>query len=173
MNQVTGVVSDIPVLNTKTGKTMYSIVVNGEKFGVGMYAPKCAVGDTVTFQVSMNGQYKNVENKTLVVQAGVPRQAPSAAPSLTSASANSGTFDNRQDTIFKQAALNTAIAFAKLAHEAGALPSPTKVKDKLEALDAIVKQYARDFYQFSTGKTLEVPAGDKAVAGLEDDGEWK
>ena len=178
MSQVTGVVTDIPQITTKCGKTMYSIVVNGDRFGIGMYPPKCSVGDTVTFTMSMNGQYKNAEPKTIVVSAGVPRQDVAQVGKTAEAAGpvrGYGKSDEVQDTISKQSALNTAIAFVKLAQEAGALPAPAKAKDKLEALDAIVKQYAREFYGFSTGKELPVgdaPAKDPAVSGLEADGEW-
>lgn len=63
---VSGFVDEIPVRETKFGE-MYSLVINGETYGFGKYAPKFGVGSEIEFDVSWNGNYANVDRDTVNV----------------------------------------------------------------------------------------------------------
>lgn len=63
---VSGFVDEIPVRETKFGE-MYSLVINGETYGFGKYAPKFGVGSEVEFDISWNGNYANVDRDTVNV----------------------------------------------------------------------------------------------------------
>lgn len=169
MAKISGVVQEVQQYDTKVGK-MWNVVVGGEKYGNGKYEPRCAAGDVIEFEVSYNGNYKNVAPKTLVVtgkSAETPK--PSTAPS------SGGGFDARQDVISRQAALNSALEFVGLMASSGMLPiaASAKAGAKIEALEALVRKYTADFHLQSTGKEMPFPAASGAVSGASPaDGEW-
>lgn len=163
---ISGQVQAIIERQTKFGP-MYDLQVNGKKYGHGKFAPRgIQQGDFVTFEVDVkqNGQYTNynVRSGTLRKDEGGTSASPqqTSAPSNTAKPAfNGGGFDARQETISKQAALNTALSFANLANAAGAIPHLAKAKeaDKMGLLQAVVLEYAGMFYNLSTGNTWDLP----------------
>lgn len=148
MSKVTGVVDAVKSFPAAGGATMYSLIVNGERYGCGSKEPRCKAGDTVSFDVVQKGQYLNADMKSLTIEAGAARAFTKSA---------SAPADTRQETISKQAALNTAIAFVKLVADSDALPGPTakmSVQDKYDIIEALVDRKAREFFSFSTGNDL-------------------
>lgn len=178
---IKGVVQAIETRSVAGGKTAYNVVVAGQSYGAGLYAPKAREGDYVQFEVDDSRGYKNVARGTLKVSTGKPpaeavAEAAATAPQRT---ASGGVVDNRQDTISKQAALNSAIAFLSVAQSAEALGLPkTDTKgQRIAALDAMLVKYTQDFYQQSTGnewkgKTIlsedDAPASDEVPEAPED-----
>lgn len=164
MSKVSGVVDAVKDFPTRTGATMYSLIVDGGRYGCGSRKPACKPGDTVTFDMVQKGEYKNIEMSTLVVEAGVPRQPARS-------SSGGGFSDNRQETISKQAALNTAISFVKMVVDAGALPGTTaklSAEDKYGIIEGLVDRKVQEFYEFSTGSALaEGPSKQEAPAAKE------
>lgn len=147
MSEVTGVIQAIKERSLNNGKKAYDIQVAGDWYGAGLYAPKAKEGDYVTFRVAYNGNFKNVERNSLKVSAN---KQTDAAP-VANVRAAVSSFDARQDTISRQAASNTAVAWITLLHAAGALPAP-KTKGSAQAtLDMIRAQYEKEFYESNTG----------------------
>lgn len=181
--QVTGIVDNIVARPTRVGD-MYDVVVNGKKYGAGRFAPRdIKQGDFVSFEVDVkqNGQYTNydIRKGTIRKEEGQPEAKPEARAAKQT---YSPPFDNRQEVISKQAALNTALTFCNLATSLGAVPMPKTVKeaDKLGLISKWVLETAAQFYGLSTGNKWEVPdltpaapqkpvaAGRKAKAPDED-----
>lgn len=150
--------------------TMYDLIMDGQKYGLGKFPPKFVnSGDYVTFEVEMNGQYKNVARGSLKK---LPKPEGTTAPTAKAATASyAKAQDNRQEIISKQSAANTAIAFVKMAVETGAIKLPAK--NAGDTLLAITKEYIGTFYKMATGeeyKALEEDAGDLASAEANDQG---
>lgn len=153
--QVTGKVQDIKSRTTKFGD-MFDIVVDGASYGAGKYAPRGVVaGDFVTFEVEVNGNYKNVKRNTLSKVANPSTEQVAASAKATTV--NKANDDARQDIISKQAALNTAVAFVNVLLSNGAVPLPSKGADKAGAVEAMLMKYAAQFFGLSTGKKLDIP----------------
>lgn len=171
MAKISGIVEAVRDFKTNTGATMYTLVVNGERYGTGSKKPNCSAGDMVTFDVVEKGQYKNADLRSLVVEAGA-RGAVAAQSAAASKPFISN--DNRQEVISKQAAVNSAIGFCNLVVAAGALPGSTAkatAEDKYDVIEALFDKKLREFYAFSTGNALpeEGPApGEPGAPG----GEW-
>ncbi len=187
MAEITGIIQEIQTKTVTGGKTAYSIVVGGQAYGAGLYAPKCVVGDYVKFELDDARGYKNVERNSLKVSKNKPpadavAQAAASAPQKTSTGAS---FDNRQDTISRQAASNTAIQFMTLlsANDALGLPAATAKGKRLEVMETMLAEYTKEFYENNTGvkwkdigpskdpATPEVVA-DTAEVDAPDDESW-
>lgn len=138
----------------------WQILVDGKTTGFQKFQPKgVAVGDYITYDVKMNGQYENM------VPGSMAKIDPPAGVSAPAAKAPSVIAMDRQDVISRQAALNSALSFVEILQVAGALPegktlSAAKKADKIEA---IVMEYVQKFHLLSTGAPYEIP--EEAVAG--------
>jgi hypothetical protein len=185
-NEVTGVIQEIQTKQVAGGKTAFNVVVGGQAFGAGLYAPKCKVGDYVKFSVDESRGYKNIERNTLKVSTNKPPAeavAEAASTSVAAAFAGIGSFDKRQDAISRQAASNTAISFMVLLQAAGALPVPAAKGAAQKALEAVLHGYEQSFYERNTGnrwvditpastsRTMVAPATEVLPATESD--EWK
>lgn len=156
MADITGVVQDIVTRDVSGGKKSYDIVVAGQKYGAGLYAPKCKVGDYVKFELDDSRGYKNVGRNSLKVSANKPpaeamAEAETTAPQKNSAGAS---VDSRQDIISRQAATNSAIAFMAVlaATESLGLPAASgKAAKRSEVMEGILHQYEKEFYERNTG----------------------
>lgn len=172
MSNVNGVVTEVSSAVVASGKTMYSVTVNGVSYGFGSYPPKCAKGDIVSFSYTEKGKYKNVDFKSVRVEgkASAEALASATAPKLAPAASHT---DNRQTIISKQAALNTAISFVEVLASIEAIPGigkTTKAEDKYAVVEALVMEKMSEFYKLNTGEDLvEAPAKTEAPK----DGAWK
>ncbi len=176
MSTITGIVQEIQTRKVSGGtKTAYNIVVAGESYGVGLYAPKCKVGDYVRFELDDNSRYKDVVRNTLQVSKSKP-PAEAVAEAKATAGKAAASADNKQETISRQSALNSAIAFLAVGASVDALPLPkTDAKGKKqEALDALLAKYTQQFYEQSTGQKWSgtspkaTPTEDEAEAAPDD-----
>jgi hypothetical protein len=164
---ITGVVEAIDVRETNAG-TMYNIKVNGKSFGYGRYPPKAKAGDTITFGVKYNGQYANVDTKNVQVTPGSgapPQKSFTSAPSNDAG--KNAYWENKekadaakQVTIERQAALNSAIAFANVIVGANLVPTPAnaKPKDVVAIIESMVLHYRDVFLATSTEKSATATA---------------
>lgn len=169
-----GYLVDILEKQTSVG-TMYDLVFDNGKVGVGKFKPKNAEpGKYYEYEVKMNGTFKNLAPGSLKQVVAPPASSPQ--PVSGAKPAGGGGYDARQDTISKQAAFNTAIALVKLMQDADALPIPASVKKdkKADAIEAIVLDVAARFYHRATGNTLDL--GDLQVeadlAAVEGETNW-
>lgn len=183
MTEISGVVQEITTRSVAGGKTAYNLVIGGQSYGAGLYAPKANVGDFVTFELDDSRGYKNVAPRTLRASAHKPATTGSPAPPAAasySKPAASNSFDTRQDAISRQAASNTAIGFMELLAKVEALPlGKTK---RQEAMETLLHKYEQMFYERNTGNVWKDispnPAKDEdAAPEAEDevsyDGKWE
>lgn len=160
MTEQTGVIQAINTKPVAGGKLAYDIIVAGTAFGVGLYAPKASVGDYVKFEIDDSRGYKNVARGTLKVSRNKPpaeavAQAEATKPAVSSTGVS---FDARQDIISRQAAMNTAIEFMKVAQSTEALGLPADAKgkgQKLAALEDMLFKYTQEFYERNTGTSFK------------------
>lgn len=164
MTQVIGVIQDIRSRSTSVGE-MYDIVVDGNTYGVGKYAPRGVTrGDTVSFTSEARGNYKNVAKGTLrKVEA---MEAPKAISGDAPLRALPPTDAERQGIISRQAALNTAVAFVSALTAAECVPLPARHADRLAYCNSLVLAYANAFHIISTGKELDAAPAALDVAPM-------
>lgn len=181
--RVSGQVQAVIARDTRAG-TFYDVQVNGKKYGHGKYPPRgVSEGDFVSFDVDVkqNGQYTNYDirrgslkiddegaaEESAKPEAGAPRKtwadrAQASAPSKGGYVA----FDERQEIISKQAALNTALQLCNLAVTTGSftMPASAKAGDKLGMLTQWVYDTAGQIYKQTTGRDNPFPEGAEPVA---------
>lgn len=185
MAEITGIVQEIQVRDVKGGKKGYDLVVGGERYGYGLYAPKCQVGDYVKFGLDESRGYKNVERNTLRVSKNKPstEALAEAAATAPKQSAGGGSVDMKQEIISRQSALNSAIDFMTLLHANDALGLPASAKGKKqEVLESMLAKYMAEFYERNTGvaykditpgKKEETVDSPEAVDDTPVDDEWE
>lgn len=158
--KASGIVSEIKSKPTKFGD-MYDLIINGTAYGHGKYPPRGIVaGDFVTFEfdTKINGQYtnRNIVSKSL-------RKDDSPAPAAVDAAKAEtrtvlATADKRQETISKQANLNSAIALVTQIIAVGGLKFPANAKPPAiyEAVEGLVLDQAAKLYRLTTGETWDI-----------------
>lgn len=170
MMQVEGYVQKITSKPTSTGKTMYNVTVNGVAYGAGLYPPKFKEQDFISFQATKNGNWNNMETRTVTI-----KTAPAGAPAMVNApmTVTGNSFDSRQDAITHQASRNSALTMVGLLKDVGGIPGLSKAKteaDKMQLMVSLVNEFTKDYYEYVTGKPLElidtgleVPAKEASV----------
>lgn len=170
-NVVTGVIQEIKTKNTSTGKQAFDVVVAGQSYGVGLYAPKARVGDYVKFEIDDSRGYQNVARNSLQVSKNKapPEAVAQAAATAPKMSTGGGTVDMKQEIISRQSAKNTAIEFMKVLQAAGALPVPAAKGKAQEALEIVFREYEKQFYESNTGVAFKdiTPTTPTAIAATE------
>lgn len=171
MSSMSGVLQEIQARKLASGKTAYDLIVGGKKYGYGLYPPKANVGDYVTFEIDASRGYENVARNSLKASEYKGEQSSPARPAVPAASTNS--YADRQDTISRQAASNTALEFIQLLERQDALPVPASAKNKAakeQALATLVKKYTAEFYEFNTGiKFKDISPGGSESSDSSDD----
>src|SRR6478735_12316684 len=116
-----------------------------------------------------NGQYTNRDIKRGTLRAATGPVAPQGsigseqgkpqAPTLPPRKEGYVPFDERQQIISTQAAVNTALSFCQLAASQGAVPvaKSAKAADQLSLYRQWVYDEAQRFYKLSTGRDLAIP----------------
>lgn len=177
MPSIRGFVQEVKELSTAYGP-MFNVIVNGESFGAGKFKPRVNQGDAVEFEFEQKGRFKNITPKSIravdpsTIQATSPtvsRAAPAAAAS------RAADFTKNQDTISKQAARNTAVAFMNILAGQDALPvaKTAKAGDKFDALRGILDKLTEEFYNYSIGKdSTPLTSAAEAASPEDEDGPW-
>lgn len=142
----TGVVKKI---DSRTGAygTMYNVQVDNQWYGFGKYAPKFKEGDTISFESTQKGNFKNIDPKTVELATAAPKAASVSSPAV-------GKDDYWKDkeqrdiatqrSIQLQASRNSAIALVVPLAAAGLITLPAK--DKFTAVKALVSELTDEFY---------------------------
>lgn len=166
-------ITNIHTKETTYGKMYDFEFSDGNKVGAGKFMPKgFAIGDYVNYEYDQKGNYKNLRSGSLsklAKPAGVAAPAPSAGKQYVSN-------DKRQETISKQAALNSALAYVTLLHNSGALPIPASAKTdkKADLVLELVNEFTCKFYKQSTGEDLNLEASEAGgIAEAEADTNWQ
>lgn len=171
MTQISGQLSQIKSKPTQFGE-MYDVVINGQSYGLGKFPPRgIKQGDFVTLQYEQKGNYKNVVKGSLRLDDSPKTDAvPSTAPAPAAYAGKSAyvPFDERQEIISKQAAMNTALELCTLAQSAGAVQfaKTAKPAEILGLVHQWVLETAQKVYNLTTGRTWDMPEGlDPAALG--------
>lgn len=158
--KASGIVSEIKAKPTKFGD-MYDVIINGTAYGHGKFPPRgIKAGDFVTFEydTKINGQWTNhnILSKTLRKEDDPAPEAVDAAKAETRTVL--ATVDKRQETISKQANLNSAIALVTQQIAVGGIkfPANAKAPDIYKAVEGLVLDQAAKFYNLTTGETWDI-----------------
>ena len=150
-----------------TGKAT-NIQVDGQWYGCGFGTTPDKLnfkeGDTIQFTYQQKGDFKNIDLKSVQVQAGVPKPAASGGYQVRQSD------DSRQRAITWQASRNAAIEVAKLAKELDILPLGTKKNEQLQNLQSFIHDLSVEFFTETEniGKNgLDQFAGAKAEETFE------
>ena len=128
-------------------------------YGFGMNKPKFDVGDTISFEYSVNGAFKNAEAKTveIVAEAQETETAPAATKSSGGQISRDEYWSNKEklDVLTQReirwaGSRNAAIEFVKLAVSLDALPFSKTKGDKEEILVQYLTNYTNMFYAETT-----------------------
>ena len=165
MAETTGIVNAIETREGNFGPQV-RVNVSGTWYDYGKFAPRgIKEGDTVkvTFTTNDRGYHKIERNGLVQVSAGTP----ATQPVVNSGGASKPTYvDNRQDTISKQAAANTAIAFVDLLIKHGGIKLPAKAADAYAIISGAVSQESVRFFKENTGGTWDLTEdSDKPEVG--------
>ena len=138
--QVQGVVEKVDSFNTATGKTVFSVHLNGIKYGGMWENPNVFSGDQVSFDGVQNGQYWNVGKNSMQIIAKAAAGAPLPTPTVGAGVAAPQGSNSRDVSIVFQSSRKDALALLPvlLAQEAIIFPKSAKTADKYDALVAIV-----------------------------------
>lgn len=146
------IVGRVEFINQNKGG-FYALKIDGTYYGVGKYPPRgIEQGDVVEFEVEYNGNFKNVARGTLRKADASAAPAPEAKKAWSKASS----FDDRQDVISKQAALNTALEFLRFAKENETLPVPKTKNQGYGYLKQLWLEEASFLYGLNTGKDWDI-----------------
>lgn len=147
MSEVNGRVNEVYSYNTKFGD-MYGVVVDGQKYGAGKVKPRASEGDTVSFRYTKNGSYNNIDMKTFsVVEAGKPSSGGGSPRSGGGVSGES--FGDRQNSIVRQNAVSSAVAWLGTLASIDAIPGITKTMkadDRYGIMTALLAETADEFF---------------------------
>lgn len=169
--------SKIEKRDTAAGVMTDFFFSDGNKVGAGKFPPKFATeGEYYAYDFVEKGQYKNLVAGSLK---GLPKPQGVAAPAAAKAPAVSyGKSSETQETISRQAAANTAIAYLKILVDTDSLPVAKAAKaKKADLMDEILREYMDKFHRWSTHKPFDfgdddVPS-DLNLADLEDKDQWQ
>lgn len=165
---VTGTIERIEARPVPGYGTFYDLIVDGQKYGNGKFAPRdVKEGDVVSFEyeTTQRGQYTNHNIKARSLRKVEGGAAAQASPKVAQPAAAAApvrqpytAFDERQEIISKQAALNTAIALGTLAVEAGAVLVNKTAKDneKLTLVHNWIMEEAARIFRQTTGREWDV-----------------
>ena len=131
MSLINGKVEKIWENKKEGGKTTYSVVVGGVKYGTYINKPTCTEGDHVTFEATQNGNFWNMNVKSL-------RKLEAATIHITngvSAGKSPWVKDTAtQDAINYQSARKDALVFVEMLHTMGILDLGTTKGKKIEVV---------------------------------------
>lgn len=145
MNTANGIVKKIQ----QRGKAFnFVLIENGQEvwYGHGFAPPKFNEGDSITFTWQANGNFKNVDLRSVQVSAA-PAPAQQQTSGSSPAPAKAGGYASNQLAIQYQASRNSAIEALKVAaaHGISVIPSNAKKGDQLDMfmklVDDITIQY--------------------------------
>tara|TARA_R110000772_G_scaffold175148_1_gene287003 strand:- start:347 stop:835 length:489 start_codon:yes stop_codon:yes gene_type:complete len=117
--------------------TLFSIEIDGQKFGAGFDKPNVPEGSYVEFDVVQKGQYKNAENI---------RISTATPPVVTSGSQAGAPVNKRDCSIQYQSSRKDAIQMLGVLLTAEAIKLPAKQADKYDAAMAIVEEMTAQFF---------------------------
>lgn len=134
----------------KNDNGFYGILVGGEWFGAGKYAPKFGEGDEVRFEYTANGKYKNLEFGSITVLERGSGKATSSNP----ASGKAVDWDAKDRRITYLASRKDALELVRMAVDTDSLTLPTKKADRLDVLVAFVDEMSDKLFKQIYGESF-------------------
>jgi hypothetical protein len=133
------------------GKATNIQIDRGDWYGCGFVTPdqlKFSKGDTISFSFSVNGQWKNIDLKTVEIEKGAPAQSAAAPEKRNSTDwdAKNKLDAERQAAISVQSCRNSAIEVAKMLKDLDALPVGSKKTDIAANLQAFVDDLTMQYF---------------------------
>ena len=170
--KIVGQVQRVEQKTFTNGGSAYYMHVEGREYRIGNYPPRdIRDGDWVEFdaEAKQNGRYTNYSVVPRTLRKTAPQEQHNPAPVKGDFVASQQPrkyepFDERQEIISKQAALNTASGFVNMCVANGMLPfaANTKAANKIDLLRTWWLDEASKVYNITTGRKWEI--GDGGVA---------
>ena len=177
--KIVGQVQRVEQKNFRNGGSAYYLHVEGREYRVGNYPPRdVSDGDWVEFEADakQNGQYTNYSVVPRTLRKSAPQAQQNPAPRTGDFAASQQPrkyepFDERQEIISKQAALNTASGFVNMCVANGMLPfaANTKAANKIDLLRTWWLDEAAKVYNLTTGRAWAIGDGTGTVEADEPD----
>jgi len=156
MAEVTGVVQAIDTMEVETRfgrKQIWKIMVNGKKYGTLWKEPAFQAGDTVRFNIKVNGKFENIEGQVITTAAGSTPEIPSITvppqgSGSTSKSWKQQSFPidplSREMSIIYQSSLNraTEVVLGMYQNLPAAEKKATTIDDLWRKIDKLADYYA-------------------------------
>lgn len=146
---VNGNVTKIEGMQTAMG-LMYNVHVDNERYGYGKNKPNFNEGDNITFDVKLNGKYKNILANTVEVGSKQTKAAPVAASGTGNKDGYWEAKEQRdvatQRGIQQQSARNAAISLIVPLAVGGVVKLPAKAEDKLAAIASLIDEFTDRYY---------------------------
>lgn len=171
--KIVGQVQRVEQKTFTNGGSAYYMHVEGREYRIGNYPPRdIRDGDWVEFEADakQNGRYTNYSVVPRTLRKTAPQEQHNPAPVKGDFVASQQPrkyepFDERQEIISKQAALNTASGFVNMCVANGMLPfaANTKAANKIDLLRTWWLDEASKVYNITTGRKWDIGDGAGAV----------
>ena len=146
---VSGVVEKI----NKNKGGFYGILIADTWFGGGKDTPNYNEGDTVQFDWTPNGKFKNIQGNVEVVEAGTGTSTPAKASGGSGKATN---WDLKDKRITHLACRKDAIALFGIFVEKDAITLPTKKADRVDIILESVAKLTNELYSEVYSAPFEV-----------------
>ena len=145
MSKASGAITEIKEFNGKNGGKMYTMTVNGTRYGTGRDNPG-NTGDFVEFEVEQRGEFWNAKK---VVNKG-QQKAEVSAPKATGAKSDGMSKEEwaiKDKKIEWQSARRDAITLVGLLLNKDLVPLPKDEKKRIDAVTAAVDVLTGKFFE--------------------------
>ncbi len=158
---ITGVVEKVL---GPSGRGTYDVQVGGVKYGTYTNVPKCAPGDVVEFEAKQNGNFWNMNVKSLRVTGRAAAQENVGSNTKTKAWVPD---DKRQDAISYQAARKDALQLMDmlLSKDVVDFGKAKNNSAKIDVVEVFVDKYTQRYFEDTKNlghKLQEEPASEPA-----------
>lgn len=163
--KISGQVQEVTKFDGKFGP-MYTLVVDGQKYGIGKTTEGVKAGDWIEFSFVKNAKgYNDVEKGTL---RAIDAPQGKSAPAKTGQTNNY--VDTRQDSIVLQSSRKDALHFLEIVANKGLVDvGKAKGADALAIYELFLDKYTEHFVseckQLKTFSSQDVDAEDKEATG--------
>ena len=123
---------------------LWSFKVGDTYFGAGKFEPKFSAGDEIKFTATQKGKYWNLDFGSVEV---LEKGKASPAVGATSGPKAPTNWDLKDKRITYMACRNSALSLITAAVASDSVPLPTKKGDRLEALELMVDEKTKEYYE--------------------------
>lgn len=162
---ITGVVEKVL---GPSGRGTYDVQVGGVKYGTYTNVPKCAPGDVVEFEAKQNGNFWNMNVKSLRVTSKAPTTEAAAPSTKTKAWVPD---DKRQDAISYQAARKDALQLTEmlLSKELLDFGKAKNNASKIEVVEVFIDKFTQRYFEDTKNLGHKIVEDTSPVEEFNDD----